>query len=481
MSTKKKSGNDATFLQASRQYLTVNTPLKDLMFRHTRDTLREYYRRGLLERDIPNRVVFDNAIALEPFREVPLYQAVSDYVRHFYNLAQQENRKGLGFLMTLYRRRLTSSFYAMQKSLERRLEGISINEDDLAELDAADDTIIEGLEQYFQPTDPAEIEYLENLLRQFENTGEDSKLSYFLSILRQELMSRETAIVFFQYTDTMDYVRNALIELYGPQVGCYSGRGGELYESGQWRIVKKEEIKQRFRESTIKILLCTKSASEGLNLQTCGVILQYSMPWNPMLVEQQIGRLDRIGQIHPTVRIHNFYYDGTVEAKVYLRLRERINAFETVVGNLQPILAQVPTFIEQAAMAADPNEEGVLLAQFEQLLDRPPLRSAFQQMVTFNVEADLTFIRQPIPQSPVTSESIEQLFTRSQLLTQSGIGFEVMGDRIWQVNYQGKEILVTFYPDVFDHSPSLRLMSFGEPLFELCLELVEKKAMTLTP
>ncbi|EAZ88079.1 SNF2-related protein [Crocosphaera chwakensis] len=337
---------DNNFINASRQFLTHNTPLKDLMFRHTRDTLREYYRRGILDKDVPRRVVFDNAIALESNREVPLYQAVSNYVRHFYNLAQQEQRQGLGFLMTLYRRRLTSSFYAIKKSLERRLEGISITEDDLTELDEADDAIITGLESYLEPTDPAEINYLEDLLRQFENTGEDTKLSAYIEILRHELTQRESAITFFQYTDTMDYVRDTLVQLYGNQVACYSGRGGELYEQGQWRIVKKEQIKRLFKEGVIKVLLCTKSASEGLNLQTCGVILMYSMPWNPMQVEQQIGRLDRIGQVYPTIRIHNFYYDGTVEAKVYRRLRDRIQAFETVVGNLQPILAQVPTFIE---------------------------------------------------------------------------------------------------------------------------------------
>jgi hypothetical protein len=100
------------------------------------------------------------------------------------------------------------------------------------------------------------------------------------------------------------------------------------------------------------------------------------MPWNPMRVEQRIGRIDRIGQIAPTVRIHNFYYDGTVEAKVYRKLRDRIDAFQSVVGNLQPILAQVPNFIEQAVMSADPAEEGVLLAEFDEIFDAPPLRPA---------------------------------------------------------------------------------------------------------
>ncbi|MBW4535297.1 MAG: hypothetical protein KME09_15280 [Pleurocapsa minor HA4230-MV1] len=93
------------------------TPLKDLMFRHTRDTLRQYYKLGILDRDIPRRIVSDNAIALEPNREVPLYQAVSDYVRHFYRLAQKENRKALGFLMTLYglsERKLTADYMVLK-------------------------------------------------------------------------------------------------------------------------------------------------------------------------------------------------------------------------------------------------------------------------------------------------------------------------------------------------------------------------------
>jgi ERCC4-related helicase len=463
---------DRPFVEASRQFLTVHTPLKDLMFRHTRDTLREYYRCGILERDVPKRLVFDQAIALDPVREVHLYQAVSDYVRHFYNLAQQESRQGLGFLMTLYRRRLTSSFYAIRKSLERRLEGISLTEDDLGELDNADDPVIAGLESYMKPTDPAEIEYLENLLQLFENTGEDSKLSHFLTILRQELIERESAIAFFQYTDTMDYVRDTLVQIYGHQVACYSGRGGELYEGGNWRVVKKEQIKWLFREGQVKILLCTKSASEGLNLQTCGVILMYSMPWNPMQVEQQIGRLDRIGQIYPSIRIHNFFYDGTVEAKVYCRLRERINAFETVVGNLQPILAQMPTFIERAAMAADPEEEGVLLAQLDGAIANPPLRPNLEAMVTMSVESDVEYVRGSIALSPITCQQTEELFTHSHIFPSRGVEFIPQDQSIWQVKQDNKTYTVTFYPEVFDEFPSLRLMSMGEPLFEHLLQLL---------
>ncbi|WP_319421500.1 DEAD/DEAH box helicase [Pleurocapsa sp. FMAR1] len=467
----RKLAKDAEFIDLSRQYLTVNTPLKDLMFRHTRDTLRQYYKLGILDRDIPRRTVSDNAIALEPNREVPLYQAVSDYVRHFYRLAQKENRNALGFLMTLYRKRLTSSFYAIRESLQRRLEGIKeLPLDDLRDLDDADDSVITGLEAYLkEPVDPKEIEYLEDLLRQFENTGEDSKLSHFITILRQELSQRESAIVFTQYTDTMDYLRENLQQLFGSQVACYSGRGGELYRDGTWQGLPKEEIKKQFREGEIKILLCTESASEGLNLQTCGVLINYDLPWNPMRVEQRIGRIDRIGQIHPTVNIHNFYYDGTVEAKVYRRLRDRIDAFQSVVGNLQPILAQVPTFIEQAVMSADPEEEDVLLAEFEQVLNTPPLRPGLEEMSAMDVQADLKEIQKPLVVSPITSEQIEALLTNSQMLIANDIFFEPQGDRIWELTYKNEVYIVTFYVNVFDKKPSLRLMNFGDPLFRQLL------------
>jgi ERCC4-related helicase len=466
----KQVAEDTDFLAASRQYLTVNTPLKDLMFRHTRDTLRQYYQRGLLDRDIPHRAVRDNAITLENNREVPLYLAVSNYVRHFYNLAQKDNRKALGFLMTLYRKRLTSSFYAIRESLQRRLEGISITEDDFHDLDDADDVILEGMQSYFEPADPEEIKYLEDLLDQFENTGEDSKLSHFITILRQELIQRESAIVFTQYTDTMDYLRTALQQLYGAQIACYSGRGGELYQNGQWRNFPKEQIKTQFREGIIKILLCTESASEGLNLQTCGVLINYDMPWNPMRVEQRIGRLDRIGQIYDTVRIHNFYYDGTVEARVYKKLRDRIDAFQTVVGNLQPILATVPTFIEQAVMSADPEEEGVLLGEFDRILDAPPPGPALDEMVAMDVESDLQEIRQPLPRTSLFPETIENLFVNSLILKQIGVRFERSSNRTWHLNYQGCIYPMTFYPDIFEENASLQLMSFGNPLFEEMLK-----------
>jgi superfamily II DNA or RNA helicase len=455
---------DRPFIAASREYLTTHTPLKDLMFRHTRDTLRQYYKLGLLDRDIPQRNVNDNAIALEPRREVPLYEAVSHYVRDFYRLAQKENRKALGFLMTLYRKRLTSSFYAIQKSLERRLEGISITDDDLIDLDNADDVAIAGLEHYLETIDPKEIEYLEDLLKQFDNTGEDSKLRHFLDVLRRELTERDSAIVFTQYTDTMDYLRDKLRQMYGRQVACYSGRGGELWSDHDqaWNIVPKEQIKRQFRDGELLILLCTESASEGLNLQTCGVLFNYDMPWNPMRVEQRIGRIDRIGQRYPEVRIHNFYYDGTVEAKVYLRLRDRIQLFSNVVGNLQPILASVPTFLERATMSADPLEEDVIMSEFERSFDTAILSTSIDDLAERDVRADLAIVNRKLPPSNHDWQTVERSITQAHASR-----FSNNGDRTWTLTWQGQRFTVTFDPQTYGDRPSLQLLNLGNPMINI--------------
>jgi hypothetical protein len=97
--------------------------------------------------------------------------------------------------------------------------------------------------------------------------------------------------------------------------------------------------------------VCTDAAAEGLNFQFCGALVNYDMPWNPMRVEQRIGRIDRLGQRFSDIRIINLHYEDTVEADVYRALRSRISIFEKVVGGLQPILTRLPRLIEESVLS----------------------------------------------------------------------------------------------------------------------------------
>jgi Helicase conserved C-terminal domain len=116
--------------------------------------------------------------------------------------------------------------------------------------------------------------------------------------------------------------------------------------------VEKAEIKARSKSdhvTPIRILLGTDAASEGLNLQHFSALINYDLPWNPMRVEQRIGRIDRIGQQSERVLIVNLYVRHTIEEDTYDTLKNRIRVFEEVVGPLQPILAEMPRILRRLA------------------------------------------------------------------------------------------------------------------------------------
>ena len=93
----------------------------------------------------------------------------------------------------------------------------------------------------------------------------------------------------------MDFLRDALARKSDLPLMRFSGRGGEVPSGGSWTRIGRDDANRRFREKEADVLLCTDAAADGLNFQLCGVLINYDMPWNPMRVEQRIGRIDRLG------------------------------------------------------------------------------------------------------------------------------------------------------------------------------------------
>jgi superfamily II DNA/RNA helicase len=106
-------------------------------------------------------------------------------------------------------------------------------------------------------------------------------------------------------------------------------RGEARGSDGGWTLITRDEVKRRFKEGRSEVLVCTDAAAEGLNFQFCGALVNYDMPWNPMRVEQRIGRIDRVGQRFSDIRIVNLHYEDTIEADVYRALRDRISISRT--------------------------------------------------------------------------------------------------------------------------------------------------------
>ncbi len=457
-----------------REMVRRMTPLRVRIQRNTRELLRRYKEKGLLKGNICRRQADSIWI---PFtrEEEQLYDEVETYITDFYKKYEAQ-RRGLGFVMTVYRRRLTSSFHALEQSLVRRLEFLTgarkdagLTDDDLEEEELAED-VSDTLFEERDTLHGDEIAFVRKFLRDLRALPQDSKFTRLHRDLDEVFRHRETVVVFTQYTDTMDYLRDRLREVYGRQIACYSGRGGEVWDGTAWRLVPKEDLKAMFRRQEVRILLGTEAMSEGLNLQTCGVLFNFDMPWNPMRVEQRIGRIDRIGQRHDVVWIRNYFYEKSVEAEVYRRLEDRIDWFETVVGALQPILTSVAKALRRLSMT-DPKARPATVEQEvksleQQIEEREVTGLDLDKFVDAEAE---TVEAHPQPVSP---ERLQKLLLdapaiRDRLRAHPEI------ERAFLMRTDGTEAAVTFDATVFDsHPDTLRLLTFGEPLLAALFERV---------
>jgi SNF2 family DNA or RNA helicase len=154
-----------------------------------------------------------------------------------------------------------------------------------------------------------------------------AKQSKVRSLLKRiEALKGQKAIVFTQFRSTQNVIVETLREA-GIEPAVFHGELG-------WR--EKEEALERFR-TALPVLVSTEAGGEGRNLQFCQVVINYDLPWNPMRVEQRIGRVHRLGQEHP-VRVINLVARGTIESYVLEILDKKIRMFELVVGEIEEIL-----------------------------------------------------------------------------------------------------------------------------------------------
>jgi superfamily II DNA or RNA helicase len=338
-------------LRELRTWLQQRGPIGRLVTRHTRQILRRYRASGLLDERIADRdvkaipIVFSRA-------EQRLYDgldAILDRLMQAYG-----SRRHAGFVLTVYRRRLTSSWAAIAATLRRRLEGeyLRLEEDTLDEVDVAG---IEGEEsdegtfvddKQAVPLSEQDLAELTAYLRQLEVVG-DSKFEQLRTDLDKARGSGQAVIVFTGFTDTLDHLRDRLHPAYRSHLATYTGDGGRMWtDEGGWQNVAKADLIEALRSGRVSVILATDAASEGLNLQVASYLINFDLPWNPMRVEQRIGRIDRIGQARPIVTVRNYVIPDTVEEAVYGALARRIDIFSGLLGRLQPILGATEAAFE---------------------------------------------------------------------------------------------------------------------------------------
>jgi hypothetical protein len=397
---------------------------------------------GLLPAPPPRREVRDEVFDFQDPAERACYEAITDYIDRRFDELEQE-KAGKGFIMTIYRRRAASSPLAFRRSLEHRLDKLErvicrqwagawlrpedeqVDIRDLLEVDQ-DEQIDPGV-----PADPKiagkEAAEVRELLKRLDALrGVDSKLARFWEILRETTADGRAALVFSEYADTMEYLRDQLRPNYGETLACYSGAGGQVWEGAKWVGVSKADITERLSAGKLRVLVCTDAASEGLNLQAASALVNYDLPWNPSKVEQRIGRIDRIGQLQAVLPIRNLFLEDSVDMRVYAVLRKRCGLFVHFVGPMQPVLAIAWKALQNNPK---PSEAEALIEQLNREASK--------------VEADPTVANvfvasqaEPLSptNAPVTRRDVEQALN---LLTKSSGKVKarpVKGARVWQLS-----------------------------------------------
>lgn len=149
-------------------------------------------------------------------------------------------------------------------------------------------------------------------------------------------------IIFSQYYDTVEWVARCLSKAMAEPIGVYAGGSKSgIFRQGIWHRQEKTEIKQMVRDRKLKILVGTDAASEGLNLQTLGTLINLDLPWNPTRLEQRKGRIQRIGQMYDTVYVCNLRYKDSVEDRVHQLLSNRMESIYKMFGQLPDVLEDV--------------------------------------------------------------------------------------------------------------------------------------------
>ena len=242
------------------------------------------------------------------------------------------------FMMTTIRRQLASCLYGLEPLLEdilsRHLDELAWAEADSTESMPQDETVNRTQDQI-----KAILEKVHTI------TSPDLKLEALRRTLRQrQNLPNNKVMVFSSFRHTLAYLYNHL-ESDGFRVGMVHG-GTPDDERIELRHCFE---KSREESGSLDVMLFSEVGCEGLDYQFCDCIVNYDLPWNPMKIEQRIGRIDRKGQRSEHVTIINLITPGTVDADIYERCLLRIGVFQSALGSSEEILGEITTELREIA------------------------------------------------------------------------------------------------------------------------------------
>jgi SNF2 family DNA or RNA helicase len=297
-------------------------------------------------------------------------------------LGRMHGQQNVAFMMTTIRRQAASCLYGLAPLLEDMLSG-KLDQLELMEASDSDDDADIGFVAQIRPD-------IEAILAQAKTLDDDDpKADAFLNILVDKARRENNkALVFSTFRHTLRYLLQRC-EREGLRVGLVHG---DVPED------ERRELRRRFAlpkedESALDVLLSSEVGCEGLDFQFCDFLVNYDLPWNPMRIEQRIGRIDRYGQASETVAIKNMVTPGTVDADIYNRCLWRIGVFHHAVGGSEDILGTVTRDIHDIAESFNLTEEE-RAARLQQLADNG-IRQIREEQELENRQAELFGLNPP--------------------------------------------------------------------------------------
>lgn len=308
-------------------------------------------RRVQVKENRPLRVPIVLAVTYEP-EEMLLYKAIIQIIR---NKCSLNNRPFHVFQVMGMQLRAASCLPALAEEIKRGRFG---NTEDLLGEALGEEVMEDILEEgSFESID--EIDLKSMLDYNFEKN--DTKYAAFRKYIINSVPD-EKVVVFAYYRPTLAYLRRRLEE---DGVTVTTIHGGVPVEN-RWNEI------ERFRDPRgPRLLLSSEVGSEGIDLQFCRIVVNYDMPWNPMRVEQRIGRIDRVGQKAKRLSIVNLKVKGTIEELVYDRLHSKLMLFANSLGDLEAVIGKEVQNLSVQLLSKDltPEEEEILIEQSERVIE----------------------------------------------------------------------------------------------------------------
>jgi ERCC4-related helicase len=298
----------------------------------------------------------------------------------------------IGFLLSTIRRQVSSCVFGLTPYLRDILKRHIA---ELAELDE------EGL---IDEENPDWLESLDMRINQMvemvkDLPPEDPKLESLIKVIREKQeLSNNKIMLFSTFRHTLRYLSNKLT-LQGFRIGLIHGE----IKDEERVLLRNRFMLPRDNPMALDVLLFSEVGSEGLDYQFCDCMINYDLPWNPMKIEQRIGRIDRNGQKSDRVTIYNFVTPGTIDAEIYNRCMLRIGVFTSSLGTSEEILGDITKGIRD--IAEDFNlTSSMRMAKLQQLADNK-IRLVQEQELLEQKQLQLFGIQ--LPKAQMNKEILE--------------------------------------------------------------------------